>query len=673
MCVCGCFVLSWHPSSDSAILLHSQNLPATANHLSTAHTFATLLSSEDFYVRAMESRKTAAMCRCVLDFVNQNLAKQERWLKRRQRKRKEKGGEGEDGDERHLRVQIEETSMTSMTLDKSEDVPFKKRGGCCPLPQTSKTSRKSQRKRAKSSSLIFTGRCLGILNDLMRLFKNYRSEWVVRPTVTDWFKVASGTIWQLFATIAPAISIGLVYNDVTGGAIGVTEILISEACCGIVYALCGSLSIGVFRSTGPLLAYVKILYKWSADNYGSLDFLLFYAWTGIWLGIWLTVAAVAEVSVLTRYCGRFTEEILALMVSMVFVVSACEELTAEITQTYDLSFVCLFMGTFSVSSVLSRANKSRFITKIMRQLITDLAPALSIVLLTGLSYSVPEKSKEILRVPMSTEPEPFSTTTGRSWLVNMWAVGWQEILFCAIPGLFLFLLYITEANIGALLTCRPGSKLRSGPPYLHYDLLLSGLLAVGCSVLGLPICMVSLPHSPMNVFVLGDTAESVEGREVVVRSREIRWPGLVSHLIMLALVGWASSWIATIPVGVAFGFLLYMGVESMISNDILQRVLLLVTDPQRTPPTHYTRFVRFGVTMRFTIIQAAAFVFLWCLHDNFYSSYLDTLPFSLAMLFPLFLLLMVPLRLFILPMFFTRLDLELLTAVEDHLIAKLFY
>ena len=83
--------------------------------------------------------------------------------------------------------------------------------------------------RAKSSSLIFTGRCLGILNDLMRLFKNYRSEWVVRPTVTDWFKVASGTIWQLFATIAPAISIGLVYNDVTGGAIGVTEILISES------------------------------------------------------------------------------------------------------------------------------------------------------------------------------------------------------------------------------------------------------------------------------------------------------------------------------------------------------------------------------------------------------------------------------------------------------------
>ena len=78
VCVCGCFVLSWHPSSDPAILLHSQNLPATANHLSTAHTFATLLSSEDFYVRAMESRKTAAMCRCVLDFVNQNLAKQER-------------------------------------------------------------------------------------------------------------------------------------------------------------------------------------------------------------------------------------------------------------------------------------------------------------------------------------------------------------------------------------------------------------------------------------------------------------------------------------------------------------------------------------------------------------------------------------------------------------------
>ena len=110
VCVCVCFVLSWHPSSDPAILLHSQNLPATANHLSTAHTFATLLSSEDFYVRAMESRKTAAMCRCVLDFVNQNLAKQERWLKRRQRKRKEKGGEGEQRQPQVCRVSPKEGS-----------------------------------------------------------------------------------------------------------------------------------------------------------------------------------------------------------------------------------------------------------------------------------------------------------------------------------------------------------------------------------------------------------------------------------------------------------------------------------------------------------------------------------------------------------------------------------
>ena len=39
-------------------------------------------------------------------------------------------------------------------------------------------------------------------------------------TANDLFKVFSGTTWQLFSTVAPAISIGLVYDEITDGEIG---------------------------------------------------------------------------------------------------------------------------------------------------------------------------------------------------------------------------------------------------------------------------------------------------------------------------------------------------------------------------------------------------------------------------------------------------------------------
>ncbi len=230
-----------------------------------------------------------------------------------------------------------------------------------------------------------------------------------------------------------------------------------------------------------------------------------------------------------------------------------------------------------------------------------------------------------------------------------------------------------EANVGMLLTCRPEMKLRKGSPYLHLDTLISGILVVVCSLFGLPWCMVSLPHSPMNAQMLADTEEDEEGNVIILKARENRWPGLISHIGMLLLVGFASSWIALIPVGVAFGFLLYMGIESLSDNDLFERFQLFFTDPSMYPPNHYVRFVKVGIIHRFTVIQLLCFAVLWLVHDNFYSDALDDLLVPVSMFFPLVLAGMIPFRIFILPKMIPKMDLEMLTSVDEHSIAKLFY
>ncbi len=71
------------------------------------------------------------------------------------------------------------------------------------------------------------------------------------------------------------------------------------------------------RSTGPLYSYVKILSNWTTENF-PLDFLPFYMYTGIWLGAFLILYSLTEASMLIKYCGRYTEEILALMGKLSF-------------------------------------------------------------------------------------------------------------------------------------------------------------------------------------------------------------------------------------------------------------------------------------------------------------------------------------------------------------------
>lgn len=224
--------------------------------------------------------------------------------------------------------------------------------------------------------------------------------------------------------------------------------------------------LAVLRSTGPLFAYVEILFKWSESSRMDIPFLTFYMWTGIWLAFFLILYSVTEASVLIKYCGRFTEEILAFMVSIVFVASAFEELDTEVQDYYRMTYVALFMGTFVVSNIVNSFRTSRYITHILRELIADLAPAISIVLVSGLSYIVPSKSNDIERAPLPESSDYFATSSGRPWLIlDVASTDWKSILICCIPGFLVSLLFVMESNIGMLLTCRAEMRLRPGKDF----------------------------------------------------------------------------------------------------------------------------------------------------------------------------------------------------------------
>ena len=85
---------------------------------------------------------------------------------------------------------------------------------------------------------------------------------------------------------------------------------------------------------------------------------------------------------------------------------------------------------------------------------------------------------------------------------------------------------------------------------------------------------------------------------------------------------------------VLYGLFLFMGVVSMAGNQFFERIRLWVMDPSLYPTTHYIRRVPLKTIHLYTLLQ------LLCL---FVLGAVELSP--LGILFPIFILLLVPVRL----------------------------
>ena len=52
---------------------------------------------------------------------------------------------------------------------------------------------------------------------------------------------------------------------------------------GIAYAVVGGCPLTILGGTGPVLIFTELLYKFCHSI--DVDFLPFYAWTGVWIGV----------------------------------------------------------------------------------------------------------------------------------------------------------------------------------------------------------------------------------------------------------------------------------------------------------------------------------------------------------------------------------------------------
>ncbi|XP_037583691.1 sodium bicarbonate cotransporter 3 isoform X10 [Cebus imitator] len=133
------------------------------------------------------------------------------------------------------------------------------------------------------------------------------------------------------ACMSPVITFGGLLGEATEGRISAIESLFGASLTGIAYSLFAGQPLTILGSTGPVLVFEKILYKFCRDY--QLSYLSLRTSIGLWTSFLCIVLVATDASSLVCYITRFTEEAFAALICIIFIYEALEKLF-DLGETY---------------------------------------------------------------------------------------------------------------------------------------------------------------------------------------------------------------------------------------------------------------------------------------------------------------------------------------------------
>nr|XP_008122665.2 PREDICTED: anion exchange protein 2 [Anolis carolinensis] len=509
-----------------------------------------------------------------------------------------------------------------------------------------------------------TGRLFGgLVRDARRRFPQYLSDF--RDALNP--QCVAAVIFIYFAALSPAITFGGLLGEKTHGLIGVSELIIATAVQGLVFCLVGAQPLLIIGFSGPLLVFEEAFFTFSI-SYG-LDYLVGRVWIGLWLIVIVVVMVAVEGSFLVRYVTRFTQEIFAFLIALIFIYETFFKLfkifqahplnnclranttdhpmdpegnwttgnttafVGELTGQPNTALLSLVLmgGTFFIGFFLRKFKNSRFFPGRVRRMIGDFGVPIAILVMVLVDYNIRDTYTQKLSVPRGlsvTDPDK------RGWVIN--PLGevdpfpvWMMV-GCGLPAMLVFILIFMETQITTLIISKKERKLRKGSGF-HLDLLIIVALGGFCALFGLPWLTAATVRSVTHTNALTVMSKAVApgDKPKVQEVREQRVTGfLVAFLVGLSIV--ISDLLRKIPLSVLFGIFLYMGITSLNGIQFYERLKLLLMPAKHHPEVSYVKKVRTVRMHLFTLQQLSCLAVLgaviahggarWVLSLNLHSS-----------------------------------------------------
>ncbi|XP_061166083.1 solute carrier family 4 member 11-like isoform X1 [Saccostrea echinata] len=553
-----------------------------------------------------------------------------------------------------------------------------------------------------------TARCpigQGLLRDFKRRLPHYLSDYkdgiIGNKTI---HKVTSTTFFLYFACVLPNIAFGMLNDNNTEGAIDVQKVLFSQCVGGLLFAIFGGQPLIVLLTTAPLALYTKIIFSICEDF--DLNFSAMFACTGLWNAFFLFIYVFFNTSKLMKYSSRSTEEVFSLFITFAFSADAIKDTIKDFNKNYhtdachhvihsnssnqnpsllnnslttvstmttgnssnssvtvsppgggieeclrenSILFLLLMLGTVWLGITLFNFTKTPFLNAGKREMLADYALPVAVLFMSFFgSYIFSE---------VKMKPFKYKERAQMFELAPLHLLPVGAVFAAAGLGFSLSLLFFMDQNISSALVNAPSNKLKKGAAY-HWDLFVVAVINAFLSIFTMPWVHAALPHSPLHVRALADLEDRVDQghvHQIVVHVRETRLTGIISHVMIGLSMLMLPYPLAYIPRPVLDGLFIYVAITALYGNQLFDRILLFFTEQSAYPPNHYIRRVPQRKVHLFTVLQLIQLLVL-CVFG------FSPIPY-MKMVFPVLLMLLMPIRHKITPRFFEP---KFLKALDGH-------
>uniref|UniRef100_A0A914W575 Anion exchange protein n=2 Tax=Plectus sambesii TaxID=2011161 RepID=A0A914W575_9BILA len=541
----------------------------------------------------------------------------------------------------------------------------------------------------------------GLKKDIVGRLPFYWSD--IRDAFT--FQCLTSIVFMFFACFAPAITFGGLMGAYTNEKIGTIETLMAQCVCGVIWGLFSAQPLLIMSATGPVLIFEASLYTFCEGM--GLDFLTIRLYAGVWLLLIAIVTVAFEGSSLLVYVTRFTEDIFAVLISAIFIaeslkfvthtlhdhpvgdlnyyaamLDSCQNETHSLPKNstmvangsmmaalHDEAISCaqrhqpdtglltviIMLATFSLAYFFKRLRQSYYLGRHLRTAIGDFGVLLSIVIV-GVTVHFVLPAPFLERLDM---PDDFGYTNplrrGHGLLVSFILPSdkWWGALFALLPALLVYILLFVETEITELLLTKKERGLVKGGGF-HWDLLLMGVCALLCSLLGLPWMCAAAVQSLAHCGSLSVMKRHAPGERPVVGHVIEQRVTTIAVALLIGLFAFAGKYLK-LPLASLFGVFLYLGVMNLSGVQMVQRCVLFFIPEKYFPDQTYCRDVGAWRMHLYTFIQIFCLVFVYMV------KYFKTS----ALAFPFVLMMFIVIRQYALPKIFLEPEIKALDGHDE--------
>ncbi|XP_068446437.1 sodium-driven chloride bicarbonate exchanger-like isoform X1 [Clinocottus analis] len=210
----------------------------------------------------------------------------------------------------------------SIRIEPPKNVPSQEKRKIPPLPNGVTDLGDSEEHGGHGGpELQRTGRLFGgFFMDIKRKAPHYISDYTDAISL----QCLASFLFLYCACMSPVITFGGLLGEATEGRVSAIESLFGASMTGIAYSIFAGQPLTILGSTGPVLVFEKILFKFCKE-YG-LSYLSLRACIGLWTAFFCLLLVATDASSLVCYITRFTEEAFAALICIIFIYEALEKL-----------------------------------------------------------------------------------------------------------------------------------------------------------------------------------------------------------------------------------------------------------------------------------------------------------------------------------------------------------